>query len=192
MDIPPKLSIVSMTILEYLAKQKTPRTAQEIKQSSPPKLRDRVAPILGRMSSSKMIKGAKTTNGAAGFVIDKHGQNILKNKKKIEIVEYVSPGQQNLKHPDTGEPISYYKLLKIRRERGEVIAKGRKRKDGAPDISASRMALPNVSDNADNLMNHISALIHENSSYRDFLQKIGSEIAYMLGMRLVPKDQQPK
>lgn len=183
-----RFSIVAFAILKFLQTKETPQTYQEISQALKPDYRDRIKYQFSPMSRLGYVKITKNKHDAVAYSILKKGRDLLTKKDALDLVEYVNESEQNLKHPETGEPITKYKLAKYYKEKGidPPNARPRKKKDEQESAGA---ALPNVSSNANNLMDNISTVIHENAAYREALLKIGNQIAGLLDMKLVQRNQ---
>jgi len=184
MTAPRVYSAISMQILEYLIQQTVPKPGDEIVQIFDDERRRNAKYLFSPMTRDEVIVKKDLAGGGHGYAITRKGRNYVAAKADFTLVEAVKIATRP--HPDTGEPISVHKHKKLLEERrGEAPKLGRKPKPKPEPVDG---ALPNVSTNANNLMDNISQVIHENAAYREALLNIGNTIAGLLGMRMMPRE----
>lgn len=150
-----------VVVLEILAKAGRPLTASQITE----KVADRfpASGAIANLQSKGRIKNQPVPDSKyVGYTPTAAGISIIKNIAKYSITPY--------------KPKQFSKTKKS--------ATKYKSKD-APVIPLPPPTI-NVSATADNLMDHISAVIQENGAYREGIIRCCNQMAALLGMKLVP------
>lgn len=156
-----KIPATQMAVLELLSQSKTPVTLPEIEAAIGGKF-----PVKGAVSNMVVLKRIKSKaipdSKYVGYVLTPTGTAILKQKDKLHISPYVPKQSASRKY------------------------KTKKGTGAASDVLPAFAPTMNVSASADNLMDHISAVIQENSGYREAILKSCQQLAALLGMQVVP------
>lgn len=168
-----------MAVLEALAQFDKPANILQIAKKTPAKsTKEKVRYLMSPAAQSGYLARDGVQDGKAAYVLTDMGRRAIAMRDQFTLVDDMAglPG-------DRPEGL------------GESPRKGRKytRKEKAdPTQSAipfsTHQALPNISKNADHLMDNVNNLIYENASYREAMMKVCTDLAALLGMKLVEKD----
>lgn len=154
-----------LAILELLTSENRPMASAEIEE----RIGDRFPAkgAIGNMQSMGRIEGVKLPDQRyVSYKPTKQGLALLRKKESLNVTPYKAK---------------------------EGLKKGAKGK-GKPAPMVAPIAPPlaplNVSTNADRLMDTISSVIQENNAYREAIIRACNQMAGMLGMKLVPIEQE--